>query len=733
MTSRWSSVRNVLVLGLLGTTKLVAGEMHDEKYDFFEKRIRPLLVSRCYACHSAETKPAGGLRVDDHSGILAGGNTGAGIVPGDINSSGILGRLTSQDANRRMPRDSDPLTSEQIDDFKKWIADGANWPPLKDQGALGESEVWYQELRETHWAWQPITRPKVPQIQGDSWSNSDIDRFVYEQLNEYQLTPVSDASKGDWLRRVTFDLIGLPPTQKDLRDFQDDDTSDAYARVVDRLLASKHFGEHWGRHWLDLARYGESTGPSRNIPYPHAWRYRDYVIESLNQDVPYDRFIQEQVAGDLLPSSNSQERNRLQTATGFLALGVKDVNQRFKVRFDMDNVDEQIDVVSKAVLGLTVSCARCHDHKFDPIPTADYYALAGIFTSTVNASGLRNQMGGSGLAYYVPTNLVSLNLSLPTPPDSEVKALEAKVAEAKAAWDAIRGTPEGLKPLPNGQLTQRKFRIAYEEAQAELNGLIDPAERGAAIHGLRDAVTTSDTAIRLRGEAEKLGPIVPRGFLTAFEVPETKPVNPEQSGRLELAYWLTSSQNPLTSRVAVNRIWYQMFGSGLVSTVDNFGLNGAQPTHPKLLDYLASEFVQDDWSVKRLIKRLALSRTYRLSANATSQHLANDPSNSLYWRHSPRRLTAEEVRDAMLATASRLELVSAEVTPVQKLKMRELRDNGPEAAQIQKFSEESRARSVYLPLLRGVVPRSLAVFDPVEQTLVTGAETPQRSHRRRCS
>ncbi len=182
------------------------------------------------------------------------------------------------------------------------------------------------------------------------------------------------------------------------------------------------------------------------------------------------------------------------------------MNQRFKVRFDMDNVDEQIDVVSKAVLGLTVSCARCHDHKFDPIPTADYYALAGIFTSTVNASGLRNQMGGSGLAYYVPTNLVSLNLSLPTPPDSEVKALEAKVAEAKAAWDAIRGTPEGLKPLPNGQLTQRKFRIAYEEAQAELNGLIDPAERGAAIHGLRDAVTTSDTAIRLRGEAEKLGP-----------------------------------------------------------------------------------------------------------------------------------------------------------------------------------------------------------------------------------
>src|SRR5262249_25633574 len=294
---------------------------------------------------------------------------------------------------------------------------------------------------------------------------------------------------------------------------------------VDRLLASPQFGERWGRHWLDVARYGESTGPSRNIPYPHAWKYRDYVIDSINADVPFDRFVQEQIAGDLLTASSSAERDRQLTATGLLALGVKDVNQRFKVRFVMDNVDEQIDTVTRSVLALTVSCARCHDHKFDPIPTTDYYALAGIFTSTDNCAGVRNLMGGGGLAYYVPEMLVRLSSKLPPPPPEQVNKLKEQVAKAKAEWDAIRGTPEGLALGTNGQPKQRATRLKYDRLQGELLALTDPTARAHAVHGVREAKTAGDTEVRIRGEAEKLGPVVPRGFLTVFDVSGAARVN----------------------------------------------------------------------------------------------------------------------------------------------------------------------------------------------------------------
>ena len=322
-------------------------------------------------------------------------------------------------------------------------------------------------------------------------------------------------------------------------------------RIVDALIASPQFGERWGQHWLDLARYADSTGPSRNIPYPHAWKYRDYVIDAVNADVPFDRFVTEQIAGDLLPARSAAERNRLLIATGFLAVGVKDVNQRFKVRFVMDNVDDQIDAVSRSILGLTVTCARCHDHKFDPIPTTDYYALAGIFTSTDNCAGLRNKMGGGGLEYYDPSMLVRLSGDAPAPPEEKVKALESRVEKAKQAWDSIRGTPEGLAKAPNGFPVQRPIRLEYERLRGELLAMTDPATQGLAVHGARDAKEIGDTEVRIRGQAEKLGPKVPRGFLTAFEVSEAPSVNAKQSGRLELAalaYKLAEPANPESDR-----------------------------------------------------------------------------------------------------------------------------------------------------------------------------------------
>ncbi len=709
----------VLVMAVSPSSGAPAGERAAD-LERFETKVRPILVDHCYTCHSADTKPAGGLRVDDRNGLLTGGNSGPAVVPGDPGASLLLKRVDHKNPIRRMPKEGQPLTDDQIAALSRWIRDGAPWPPVKIPASLGHSNESYEPLKREHWAWQPLTNPKLPAVSGASWPRDELDRFILAGLNKAGLEPVEDADRANLLRRVRFDLTGLPPTPGEIDTFLKDDSSGSFARLVDGLIASPQFGERWGQHWLDVARYADSTGPSRNIPYPHAWKYRDYVIDAVNADVPFDRFVREQIAGDLLPASSSAERDRLRIATGFLALGVKDVNQRFKVRFVMDNVDDQIDAVSRSILGLTVTCARCHDHKFDPIPTTDYYALAGIFTSTDNCAGLRNKMGGGGLEYYDPSLLVRLSGDTPAPPEQEVRALEAKVAEAKKAWDAIRGTPEGLAKGPNGVPTQRRYRVAYERLSGELLALTDPAARGLAVHGARDAKEIGDTEVRIRGQAEKLGPRVPRGFLTAFEVPEAPSVNAKKSGRLELAAWLTSPRNPLTPRVIVNRVWHHLFGRGIVSTVDNFGTTGDEPSNPELLDHLATRFIRDGWSIKRLVRAIVLSRAYQLGSRATPKHLCADPANLLVWRHSPRRLDSAELRDAMLAASGSLSPQRLRASPIRDLKMVEIRDNGPEARAILEKADASRERSVYLPLLRGITPRPLDAFDPVDQTLVTG-------------
>jgi hypothetical protein len=520
---------------------------------------------------------------------------------------------------------------------------------------------------------------------------------------------------------VTFDLTGLPPSPAEVDAFLRDASPDAFAKVVDRLLASPAFGERWGRHWLDVARYGESTGSSRNVPYPQAWRYRDYVIDAFNADRPYDAFLREQVAGDLLPADSSEQRDRQRVATGFLALGVKDVNQRFKVRFVMDNIDEQIDTVSRSTLALTASCARCHDHKFDPIPTSDYYALAGIFNSTDLCAGVRNKMGGGGLDYYDTQMLLTLGKDKPAAPSEKVAQLQKDYEKAKAEWDAIRGTPKGLARGADGLPTQRPYRLKMEKLQSELLALTDPAKVGQVALGVRDAKTVGDTEIRIRGEAEKLGQSVPRGFLSVLDVPGAPKVNPEQSGRLELAAWLTSPKNPLTPRVMANRVWAHLFGQGLVKTVDNFGTTGDVPSHPELLDHLATRFVDGGWSVKRLVRAIVLSHAYQLSSEESPANVAIDPSNRLLWRHTPRRLEAEEIRDATLVASGNLTASRPDGSPANQLQVRELRNNGPEARRFEELSRNSASRSVYLPLLRGLTPNSLEVFDFAEQGMVTGS------------
>jgi hypothetical protein len=694
------------------------------RIEFFEKKVRPLLSSNCYNCHSANTNAKGGLRLDDRNGMIVGGGRGPAIVPGEPDKSLLLKAVSHADKKLKMPPEKQ-LSPEQVAVLTQWIKDGAAWPQVSLPYSIGKPSAKNEKLRKTHWAWQPLQDVKPPAVDNAAWVHDEIDRFLLARLEGKKLAPVRDADNVTLIRRLTFDLTGLPPSPEEIDAFLQDSSPAALAlaKVVDRLLASPAFGERWGRHWLDIARYGESTGSARNVPYPQAWRYRDYVIDAFNRDTPFNQFLREQIAGDLLPAESTEKRDRQLVATGFLALGARDVNQRFKVRFIMDNVDEQIDTVSRAVLGLTVSCARCHDHKFDPIPVTDYYALAGIFRSTDLCAGVRNKMGGGGLDYYDTSMLLELKLAKAPDLKAQEKIEETKIAlaKARAEFQAIQGKPEGKAKAPDGRPKMMIARLKMEQLQDQLLALTDPAVTGEVVLGVRDAKTIADTEIRIRGEAEKLGPVVPRGFLSILDLPDSPQINPKQSGRLELAQWLASDKNPLTSRVIVNRVWQHLFGQGLVASVDNFGVTGEAPSHPELLDYLARHFVEDGWSVKRLVRKLVLSHAYRLSAETSAAYQAVDPANRLVWRHSPRRLDAEEIRDSMLAASGQLDRNRPRGSVAMELKVIEMPNNGPKAKRVLEVAAASKHRSVYLPLVRTLTPRSLEVFDFAEQGMVTGS------------
>jgi hypothetical protein len=705
----------------VSTSETVTNEPSASSVEFFEKKIRPLLVNNCYTCHSAETNSKGGLRVDDRNGLITGGGRGSALTPGEPEKS-LLIEAVKQVGDLKMPPNK-KLSEEEIADLTKWVKEGSVWPQEALPGDLGKSGEEYKKLKREHWAWQPLTNPKVPETRNKDWPRDDIDRFILASLENKNMHPVADAEKLILIRRITFDLTGLPPTAEEIDAFINDASPNAFATVVDRLLASHAFGERWGRHWLDVARYGESTGGSRNIPYPQSTRYRDYVIDSFNDDKPYDTFIKEQIAGDLLPHQSREERDEHLIATGFLAIGVKDVNQRFKVRFIMDNIDEQIDTVGRSLLGLTVSCARCHDHKFDPIPASDYYALAGIFHSTDDCAGVRNKMGGGGLDYYDNEMLLQVGepKQLSAEDKQKIEELKLKVAEARKEFLELRGNPTGDEPSPDGRPKRAVARQKWNRLQAELLALDDPAAHGNAALGLREGKQIGNTELRIRGEAEKLGPVVERGFLDVLSYEGQPKIDPNQSGRLELADWLTNEKNPLPSRVMANRIWKHLIGRGIVTTVDNFGVTGDPPTHPELLDYLAQRFISEGWSVKKLIRSIVLSRTYQLTSESSPENISVDPDNRLVWRHSPRRLDAEELRDASLFVSGSLDLSRPTSFPVNSMRVIEIRNNGPEARDLEAKGRKSPHRSIYLPLLRGITPTSLAVFDFAEQGMVTGS------------
>jgi len=726
--------------------KPVADPNHPTKagIEFFEKKIRPVLVSKCYQCHSAASESVkGDLRLDTRDMVRKGGESGAVLVPGDSQSSLLMEALRFEGIE--MPP-TGKLSDEVIADFASWIDMGA---PDPRTGAGVTKKPSLAEARN-FWAFKIPNKPPVPAVNDAGWARTDVDRFVLAGLEKQGLKPVADADKLTWLRRVTFDLTGLPPTLTEidafLADMSGGDSSAAEAKVVDRLLASPQFGERWGRHWLDVARYGESTGKERNIPFSHAWKYRDWVIDSVNADKPYTQFALEQIAGDLLPAANPAAKNDQMLGTGFLALGPKSINERNREQYLMDMVDEQIDVVTRAFLATTVGCARCHDHKFDPISQADYYALAGIFRSTDTLSGVqaRNQGGNprdySGslmtLSDVAGTKQAASPAATATPKDP----LAALDAEQRKEYEKIKTRLErrkeelarliasaknkGNKAAAKKEGKQLQQQIANDEKKlAEFAGAGGAVEGGATSDanvamGVRDIAKPADTEIRVRGEPEDKGDMVPRGFVAVLKTSTTPKVNPQQSGRLELARWIASRDNPLTARVAVNRIWSHLFGRGIVDTIDNFGALGEEPSNPQLLDYLAVRFVEGGWSTKKMIREITLSRAYRLASAHDEANYAQDPGNIHLWRMDRRRLDAESIRDAMLAAAGMLDLTRPQGSPIAALKPSD--EIGRRVSTTGMEEQRAKNRSVYLPLVRNAVPEALSVFDVADPSLVVG-------------
>jgi hypothetical protein len=975
--------------------------------EFFENEIRPILVARCYECHGPDSEQKGGLRLDSRAAALAGGESGPAVVPGDLDASLLVGAVRHGEIFQMPPQGK--LPAEEIAKLEHWVRIGAPWP-AGEEGAAAvaprQAGAPISEADRQWWSLRPVADPPPPAVADAAWPQSPLDRFILAPLEAAGLHPAAAADRRTLIRRVTFDLTGLPPTPEEVAAFLADESPAALARVVDRLLASPAYGERWGRHWLDVARYADSNGMDENLAYAHAWRYRDWVVEALNADLPYDQFVVQQLAADLLPSTGDERADvaRL-AATGFLCLGPKMLAEDDPVKMEMDIIDEQVDAVGRAFLALTLGCARCHDHKFDPIPTRDYYSLAGIFKSTktmenhsvvavwherplatqeelagFNAAkaGLERIRGelaarmaagndallseararagdylaaaallerqyqrlesrmpadlasaapqgtlvveaerfargdadvagdgyGAGigviLTYGNRTCFTEYEIDVPAAgvyqielryaaadarpvrllldgqlvrgdaaaavtgtwyPDSQTwegaalakleagshvvrlerpgvfphidklalvprpdiideaglaagltaeqiaaerglngailnawrrhlaaakdnatsplslwhefergptaagAALDASqpaaallladprpaisddllaryaelLAAADEAWRTLRASPEGAQAssLPDAGLEALRQLLYADDGptalpenpeqyypadlRAEVTVLRDDAEQQeAALPVLPRAMAVEERQpanlrVHIRGNHLTLGDEAPRQFLRVIAGEEQTPIGPDRSGRLELARWIAAPQNPLAARAIVNRVWRWHFGEGLVRSPDNFGNLGELPTHPELLDWLASRLIEDGWSLKALHRRIVLSATYQMSAAYDERAAAADPENRLHWRHERRRLEAEALRDAVLAVGGRLDR-----TMRGSLLRSKDREYVASTASVNTANYESHRRSIYLPVVRSALYELYQAFDFADPSTPNG-------------
>ena len=816
--------------------------------EFFEKKIRPVLTQHCAGCHSADAaankKLKGNLYLDSREGVLKGGDSGAAVVPGKPAESLLLKTLKYEGDVQMPPKGK--LPDAVVKDFEKWITQGAPDPRGAATGPKRQVGLTVEEGRK-FWAYKLPVAPRIPEGEAQP-----IDALVLKRLAAKGLKPAPEADRATLIRRLYYDLVGLPPKPEEVDAFVKDKAPDAYEKLVDKLLASREYGERWGRHWLDVARFAESV-TLRGFVFKEAWRYRDYVIDSFNDDLPFDRFIREQIAGDLVPAAHTGDRAHKLVATTFLQLGNTNLEEQDKKQLRMDVVDEQLDVITKGFLGQTVTCARCHDHKFDPIPTKDYYALAGILR---NAKAMEH----ANVSKWV-------EVPLPADPDREavlkdheakVAALQARIAVAKdragpkvasgvlavkdvpgivvddaqakkvGEWmtsthnktyigdgyihdkDEKKGEktltfqPDGVPAgkyevrlayspgtnradkvpvhvfsadgektvfvdmkknppidgrfIPLGEYRFEKGGQAYvivsnedtkghvcpdavvflsldkkepkedgrakpgrspdkdakdpaddvKRLEAELKELVEHGPKRDLAMSVTEEKVIEDAKVHVRGNVHNLGESAPRGYLTVA-LHGTPPAIPKaQSGRKELADWIASKENPLTARVMANRVWYWLTGDGIVRTVDNFGTTGEPPSNPELLDHLALKFIEDGWSVKKLVRYVVLSRTYRQSATGDPATVDTDPENRLFGRANRRRLEAECIRDTVLSVSGQLDRARGGPTFPATLAA----DYG--------YKANSNRRSVYLPQFRNSLPEMLEVFDAADPSTVTG-------------
>jgi hypothetical protein len=644
---------------------------------FFEAKIRPVLADVCFKCHGG-AKTSRGLRVDTRGALLQGGESGPAVKPGDPDASLLLQALRHSKDDLRMPPDQ-KLPDHVLKDFAAWIKQGAFWP----QGMMARATF----TSEKHWAYRAV-QGLAPPDDSTGWARHPVDRFIIAKLRAQGLVPVGRAERRALVRRATFDLIGLPPTPEEVEAFAQDEAPDALAKVVDRLLASPRYGERWGRHWMDVVRYADTAGDNADYPIPEIHRYRDWIIDAFNADMPYDQFVQEQLAGDLLAKNGPPDKYAGQViATGFLALARRYATAPFE--FWHLSLEDAIDTTGQAFLGLSLRCARCHDHKFDPVTRADYYGLYAIFASTV--------FPYAGSEEFASKNSPRQNF-VPLVLDAGVK---------------IAGYQQRLKEL-SALLAKdmKKEQQALREEQRVLHRLGAPLDLPVA-YAVQDG-KVAEVRIHLQGDPDKPGPTAPR-YVPKFI--EGEPVKfPEKgSGRLELARWLTRPDHPLTARVLVNRIWQHHFGRGLVATPNNFGLRGERPSHPELLDHLAAEFLRHNWSIKWLHRYIMSSETYQLASEPFAELVAKDPSNIWLGHYPRRRLDAEALRDALLAVSGKLDCARPGAQPFPPITKWGWTQHAP-------FKDiyPSNHRSVYLMTQRFQKHPFLALFDGPDTNASTG-------------
>ena len=830
-----------------------------DSIEFFEQRIRPVLVKHCYRCHSQEADEIGGaLWLDSSDAVRQGGESGPAVRPGDADSSMLISAIRYE--SYEMPPDQ-PLPDEVIDDFVNWVNAGANDPRKKRTDARRAAMargIDFDQGRQ-FWSFQPITdfRLTLPADLRDQVAGRLVDYQIEARLDEQGIVPRPIAEAETRLRRLAFDLTGLPPDADLRRRWLEQPSEKNWERIVDQLLDTRAYAQHWARHWMDVARYADSNGSDFNATFHDAWRYRDYLIESFDSDRSIDQMIRQQVAGDLLPAEDDKQRYDNVVATTFLMLGPKMLSERDKAKLTLDVVDEQIDSIGRAFLGMTLGCARCHDHKFDPIATEDYYALAGIFKSTQTLNGESQKYVSTWNRVELPTSaehreslkkhqrdLKELNGQIKTA-EGELKTLKAKQVDGMlvddgdatqvGSWvsstytkgyvgsgyvhdgDANKGklAIEFRKRLP--ETGRYQVRFAYNtggnrasnvpllikageqthkltvnqrekldtppwknlgtfEFSAQSDAVITignddtdgyvivdaitfvrddvPANEPSAEQDLSSAIAAAqtdvdelkkqldalnksappplpqamaprdlptdkiaDSPVHIRGDVNRLGDVVPRGFLQVCADGDASIAAPRGSGRLELARWLTSEDNPLVARVMVNRVWMHLFGEGLVRSVDNFGSRGESPTHPELLDALAIDFRRNDWRLKPLVRRMVLSQVYQRSSGHDSSASATDPENRLLWRANRKRIHAESIRDAMLSAAGTL-TEDEPIAPVANKGVLVTKNSG--STQAVASGIESPVRSVYLPTIRGNIAPLMQSLDIANPDLLVG-------------